>query len=145
MSENSINTIIVNPRSSRLYNYWVNGTLEKRSMMKERMREFCLELSPDNANEINRCIDEILPFVIFVDQNKFEELEEKTPKPISPADRLFPYRKKVYSKKINLHLESPTSSADAQAKRFSIWEKFNIHLDSVKKNPPKNLFKNRTL
>ena len=77
MEENSISVIIVNPRNDRLYNYWINGSLEKRCMLKDRMREFCLDLSPTNARDINRCIDDMIPFVVYVDQKVFQELEEK--------------------------------------------------------------------
>ena len=94
MEENSISVIIVNPRNDRLYNYWINGSLEKRCMLKDRMREFCLDLSPANARDINRCIDDMIPFVVYVDQKVFQELEEEAPPKVPKASRLFPLRKK---------------------------------------------------
>ena len=140
MENSAINTIIVNPRSARLYNYWVNNSLEKRTMLKERMREFCLELSPSNANEINRCIDEILPFVIYVNEGVFEELEEEQPEPLSKADRLLPLRKQVYTKKTKQ--EKSQDVISIQSKRFQALEKFNKI--QKQKSSILNLFRSRT-
>ena len=139
MENSTINTIIVNPRNARLYNYWVNDSLEKRTMLKERMREFCLELSPINAEQINRCIDEILPFVIYIKEGAFEELEETPPERQSKADRLLPFRKQVYSKKIAQ--EKSQDVIALQSKRFQALDKFTKI--QKQKNKLLNLFRSR--
>lgn len=142
MEENSITVIIVNPRNDRLYNYWINGSLEKRCMLKERMREFCLNLCPSKARDINRCIDDILPFVVYVEQGFFQELEEEAPPPIPKATRLFPMRKAIYSGK-NVSVEKEKTLAEKQGHKFNIWEKYNIQLDNHKTK--ESIFKERKL
>lgn len=131
MEENSISVIIVNPRNDRLYNYWINGSLEKRCMLKDRMREFCLDLSPTNARDINRCIDDMIPFVVYVDQKVFQELEEEAPPGIPKASRLFPLRKKIYSHE-NIKVKEDKDFLEEQKHKFNIWEKYNIHVDRKK-------------
>ncbi|MGL5913552.1 MAG: hypothetical protein ACRCZB_05250 [Bacteroidales bacterium] len=128
MEENAIKVIIVYPKNMRIYNYWINGSLEKRSMLQRKMREFCLDLSPENAKDINRCIYEITPFIIYVEKNRFQELNEADPIQQPKANRVFPLRKKIYSKE-NVHLTKKSDDSVSQGKRFNIWEKFNIKLD----------------
>ena len=140
MEENSITVIIVNPRNDRLYNYWINGSLEKRCMLKDRMREFCLDLCPAKARDINRCIDDMIPFVVYVEQEVFQELEEEPPTPPTKAARMFPLRKKIYSRK-DFKVKEDKSFLDRQKHKFNIWEKYNIVVER-KRN---NIFKERTL
>lgn len=142
--ENSISVIIVNPRNLRLYNYWINGSLEKRSMLREKMREFCLDLCPPQAPNINRCINDMLPFVIFVDKAEFQELEEEAPEPLPASRRLFPYRKMIYSGKDFAPLKKKESAAEQQGKRFNIWEHYGIFLEK-KKSKSESIFKSRIL
>lgn len=142
MNENSICVVIVNPKSDRIYNYWINGSEEKRSMLKERMREFCLDLCPIKARQINKCIDELIPFVIFVEEKTVQELEEKSKKEKSKMDRLFPMRKSIYNKTaVN---KKEVSDVEKLGKQFNIWEKYNIQLNN-RKNKTESLFKGRIL
>ena len=95
------------------------------------MREFCLDLSPSNAREINRCINELLPFVIFVDQQQFQELVEQSPPPL-PKASLFPLRKKVYYHKFEKQNEKEKSPLEEQQQKFNIWKKYGIYFDKKK-------------
>jgi hypothetical protein len=106
-------------------------------MLKERMREFCLDLCPAKARDINRCIDDMIPFVVYTEQEIFQELEEDPPVPLSKAARMFPLRKKIYSHQ-DVKRKNDKSFLDEQKQKFNIWEKYNIVLDKKKTNPLKN-------
>lgn len=109
-------------------------------MLKDRMREFCLGLCPAKARDINRCIDDMIPFVVYVEQEVFQELEEEQPTPLTKAARMFPLRKKIYSRK-DFKVKEDKSFLDKQKHKFNIWEKYNVVVER-KRN---NIFKERTL
>lgn len=138
--ENSVFVIIVNPRSDRLFNYWINGSTEKRAMLKERMRKFCLDLSPINARAIDKFIDDLVPFVLYVDQNLIQELEEEPLELPSKASLIFPKRKQVYAKTLKNDSIEGKTSVDQQKQKFNIWERYNIHIDNKKSSKKKKLF-----
>lgn len=102
-------------------------------MLKDRMREFCLGLSPTNARDINRCIDDLIPFVVYVDQKVFQELEEEAPPKIPKANKLFPLRKKIYSRE-NVKVVEDKDFIEEQKRKFNIWEKYSIHAENKKTN-----------
>ena len=68
----------------------------------------------------------MIPFVVYVDQKVFQELEEEAPPKVPKASRLFPLRKKIYSHE-NVKVKE-------EKHKFNIWEKYNIHVDQKKTN-----------
>ena len=70
----------------------------------------------------------------------FQELEEEPPTPPTKAARMFPLRKKIYSRK-DFKVKEDKSFLDRQKHKFNIWEKYNIVVER-KRN---NIFKERTL
>jgi hypothetical protein len=130
-AENSVIAMIVIPKNIRLYNYYINGQADKRSMLQKKMLEFCLNLCPDHAREIRESILQMVPFIIYPEENIFEALKEKDPAAINHRELLLPMGKLVREDKIDLsRKESNTQSIE---KRFNIWEKYGIYLDNVKR------------
>jgi hypothetical protein len=136
--ENVILAILVSPRNDRLYDYYINGLPDKRVMLQRKMLQFCIDLCPGHAAEIRRCIFELHPFIIYPPDNQFDELKENDPPKINRRDLLFPMGKKVKSDQIDLS-KNNEDSIKQWAKNFSIWKKYNVHLDTEKKKS-KNLF-----
>jgi hypothetical protein len=131
--ENVILALLVSPRNNRLYEYYINGLPDKRVMLQRKMLQFCIDLCPDHAAEIRRCIFEMHPFVIYPQDNICNELKENEPPKINRRELLFPMEKII----------SPDSNKDGVkewAKNFSIWEKYAIHLDSEKRKTAKRFF-----
>jgi len=137
--ENEINAIIVIPRSNRLYDYYINGLEDKRVMLQRKMLQFCIDLCPAHASEIRRCIFEILPFIIYPQENQFKELKENDPPKLNKRKVLFPMGKLVREDKIDLSREKE-DNIKKWAKNFSIWKKYNIHLDTQKRKNGRTLF-----
>ena len=137
--ENVIQAILVSPRNTRLYDYYINGLPDKRVMLQRKMLQFCINLCPDHAAEIRRCIFELHPFIIYPQDSQFNELKENDPPKINKRLLLFPMGKKVKEDKIDLSKETQDSTKK-WSKNFSIWEKYNIYIDSEKHKHEKNLF-----
>jgi hypothetical protein len=137
--ENVILAILVSPRNNRLYDYYINGLPDKRVMLQKKMLQFCIDLCPDYAAEIRRCIFEFHPFIIYPQDNQFNELKENDPPKINRRALLFPLGKKVKEDQIDLSKENE-ESVKKWSKNFSIWEKYNIHIDSEKRKHGKSLF-----
>jgi hypothetical protein len=136
--ENVILAILVSPRNDRLYDYYINGLPDKRVMLQRKMLQFCVDLCPSHAAEIRRCIFELHPFIIYPPESQFDELKENEPPKINRRDLLFSMGKKVKSDQVDLSKDNE-DSIKQWAKNFSIWEKYNIHLDTEKKKN-KSLF-----
>jgi hypothetical protein len=137
--ENVILALLVSPRNNRLYDYYINGMQEKRVMLQRKMLQFCIDLCPDHAAEIRRCIFELHPFIIYPQEQKFNELKENDPPKINRRALLFPMGKLVRDDKIDLSKENE-DNIKKWAKNFSIWDKYNIHIETEKKKTAKNLF-----
>jgi hypothetical protein len=137
--ENVILAILVTPRNNRLYDYYINGLADKRVMLQRKMLHFCIDLCPDHAAEIRRCIFELHPFVIYPQDNLFNELKENDPPKINRRDLLFPMGKLVRADKIDLSKEEE-DHVKKFSKNFSIWDKYNLHIESEKQKTRKNIF-----
>ena len=137
--ENVILAILVNPRNARLYDYYINGLPDKRVMLQRKMLHFCVDLCPDYAAEIRKCIFELHPFIIYPQDNIFNELKENDPPKVNQRELLFPMGKLVRADKIDLSKENE-DNVKKWAKNFSIWEKYNIHIDAEKRKKGKSLF-----
>jgi hypothetical protein len=137
--ENVILALLVSPRNNRLYDYYINGMPEKRVMLQMKMLQFCINLCSDHAAEIRRCIFELHPFIIYPLEQKFNELKENFPPKINRRNLLFPMGKLVREDKIDLSKENE-DNVKKIAKNFSIWDKYNIHIESEKKKTAKSLF-----
>jgi hypothetical protein len=137
--ENVILAILVLPRSNRLYDYYINGLPDKRVMLQKKMLQFCIDLCRDHAAEIRRCIVEIHPFIIYPQENRFNELKERDPPRINRRALLFPMGKKVREDRIDLSKENE-ESVEELSKNFPVWEKYNIHIESEKRKHGRSLF-----
>jgi len=137
--ENEILAILVIAQNNRLYNYYINGLQDRRIMLQRKILQFCIDLCPDHASEIRRCIFEMHPFIIYPKDNTFNELQEKSPPKINRRTVLFPMGKQVKANKIDLTKENE-DGIKKLAKNFSIWDTYNIHLDIEKQKSGKNLF-----
>jgi hypothetical protein len=130
-AENSILVMIVIPKNDRLYNYYINGQSDKRTMLQRKMLEFCLNLCPSHAREIRKSIFQLIPFIVYPESNVFETLEEQDPPAINRRELLFPMGKLVRQDKIDLSKKE--NDIQKMGKQFNIWEKYGIHLDIMKK------------
>jgi hypothetical protein len=130
-AENVILAMIVIPKNTRLYNYYINGQADKRTMLQRKMLEFCLNLCPNHAKEIRKSIFQLTPFVIYPEYGGFEALKERDPPPLNRRELLFPMGKLVREDKIDLSKKE--NDSQKIGKQFNIWEKYGIHLDNMKK------------
>jgi hypothetical protein len=137
--ENVILAILVSPRNNHLYDYYINGLSDKRVMLQRKILQFCINLCPDHAAEIRRCIFELHPFVIYPQDNQFHELKENDPPKLNRRELLFPMEKKVKEDRIDL-LKKNEDSIKKWSNNFSIWEKYNIHIEAEKRKHGKSLF-----
>jgi len=138
--ENQIQALLVSPKNNRLYEYYINGLPDKRTMLQKKMLQFCIDLCPDHASEIRRCIFEIHPFIIYPQDQQFKELKENDPPKINRKNILFPMSQKIKYDEIGL-LKDNGDTICKIAKNFSIWDNYNIHLESIiTKNKKKSLF-----
>lgn len=134
--ENVILALLVSPKNDRLYEYYINGLPEKRVMLQRKMLQFCVDLCPAHSDEIRRCIFEIHPFIIYPQEQEFNELKENEPPKINKRNLLFPMGKKVRADKIDLSKEKE-NAVKKWARNFSIWEKFNVRIDEEMKRSRK--------
>jgi hypothetical protein len=130
-AENTILAMIVIPKNDKLYNYFINGQADKRTMLQRKMLEFCLNLCPGHAREIRESIFQLTPFIIYPEDNIFQSLKEQDPAAINHRELLFPMGKLVREDKIDLSRKE--NDIQKIAKQFNIWEKYGIHLDNMKK------------
>jgi len=108
-------------------------------MLQRKMLQFCIDLCPDYASEIRKCIAELRPFIIFPQDKEFKELKENDPPKINKRELLFPMGKLVREDKIDLSKEDE-DTVKKIGKNFSIWDEYHIHIDTQKKKTGKNLF-----
>lgn len=138
--ENTIQVMIVVPKSNKFYHYFINGLPDCRSMRQKAMIDFCITLCPKYAQEIRESILQLVPFIIYPEQNVFEPLKEKAPPPINRRAVLFPMGKLVKNDKID---ESKTDNfMVGLGKQFNIWDKYGIHVESIKKDSKKPFIPN---
>jgi hypothetical protein len=130
-AENTITVMIVIPKNTRLYNYYINGQSDKRTMLQRKILEFCLNLCPNHAREIRKSVFQLIPFIIYPEDSVFEALKEQAPAAVNRRNLLFPMGKLVREDKINLSQKE--SSVQRIGNRFNIWEKYGIHPDNMKK------------
>ena len=135
--ENRIQALLVMPKNNRLYEYFIDGLPDKRTMLQRKMLQFCIDLCPIHAAEIRRCIFELIPFIIYPDRQEFSELKENDPPKINRRSVLFPLGKKVKEDKIDLSKENE-DEIKKMARNYSIWDKYNIHLETKIRNNKKN-------
>jgi hypothetical protein len=134
-AENTILAMIVIPKNDRLYHYFINGSQDKRAMLQRKMLEFCLNLCPNHAKEIRKAIFQLTPFIVYPEDNIFEALKEQDPAPVNRRDLLFPMGKLVREDKIDLSKKE--DDIQKIGKQFNAWEKYGIHLDSMKQTEAK--------
>lgn len=139
-AENTILAMIVVPKNDKIYHYFINGSQDRRSMLQRKMLDFCLNLCPSHAKEIRKSIFQLIPFIIYPEDNIFEALKEQDPTVINRRELLFPMGKLVREDKIDLSKKE--DDIQKMGKQFNIWEKYGIHLDNMKKAEAK---KNRFL
>jgi hypothetical protein len=137
--ENEIMAVLVIPQNDRLYDYYINGFPDKRVMLRMKMLKFCVDLCPSHAGEIRKSVFELTPFVIYPPDERFEELQDKAPAPLNMRNLLFPMGKLVWEDKIDPSKDNE-DAVKKVAKNFSIWESYNIHIESEKKKQYKGLF-----
>jgi hypothetical protein len=134
-AENTIIAMIVIPKNNRLYHYFINGSQDRRAMLQRKMLEFCLNLCPSHAREIRKSIFQLIPFIIYPEDNTFEALKEQDPEAINHRSLLFPMGKLVREDKIDLSKKE--TDIQKIGKQFNIWEKYGIHLDNMKETETK--------
>jgi hypothetical protein len=108
-------------------------------MLQREILRFCIDLCPDHAAEIRRCVFELHPFIIYPQEQKFNELKENDPPKINRRSLLFPMGKLVREDKIDLSKEKEDNVKN-WSKNFNVWDKYNIHIETEKKKTEKNLF-----
>jgi hypothetical protein len=140
--ENVIEALIVIPRNNRLYDYYINGSDDKRVMLQKKMLQFCIDLCPDYTAEIRKCIFEITPFIIYPQEQLFNRLKETDPPKLNKRNILFPMGNLVREDKIDLSKDKE-DTVQKFAKNFSIWERYNIHIDNAKNKTTPKFFKAR--
>lgn len=128
-AENTIIAMIVIPKNDRLYHYFINGSQDRRSMPQRKMLEFCLNLCPGHAREIRKSIFQLIPFIIYPEDNVFEALKDEDPPAINHRDLLLPMGKLVRQNKIDFSKKE--DEIQKIGKQFSIWEKYGIHLNDL--------------
>jgi hypothetical protein len=138
-TENAILAILVSPRSTRLYDYYINGLPDKRVMLQRKMLQFCVDLCPAHASEIRKAIAELRPFIIYPQEQRFDELKENDPPKINKRSLLFPMGKLVREDKIDLSKDNE-DIIQKMGKNFSIWDEYHIHIETQKKKTGKSLF-----
>jgi hypothetical protein len=79
----TIKSITAVPRSKNFYNFFINGTNEKRSMKLEGLAEFVTKLCPAVGGRAKIMIYEFRPFYVEVETETLLELEE-IPAPPEP-------------------------------------------------------------
>jgi hypothetical protein len=131
-AENTIQAMIVIPKNTRLYNYYINGQADKRTMLQRKMLDFCLNLCPSHAKEIRKSIFQLTPFIIYPEDNNFETLNEQDPASINRRELILPMGKLVREDKIDFSEKEDV--VYKMGKQFNIWEKYGIHLDNIKKS-----------
>jgi hypothetical protein len=135
-AENTIQAMIVIPKNDRLYHYFINGSQDKRTMLQRKMLEFCLNLCPNHAREIRKAIFQLIPFIIYPEEDVFEALKEQDPPKINRRNLLFPMGKLVREDKIDLSKKE--DDIQQFGKQFNIWEKYGIYIDNMKKEESKS-------
>jgi hypothetical protein len=130
-AENIILAMIVIPKNDKLYHYFINGSQDRRTMLQRKMLNFCLNLCPGHAIEIRKSIFQLIPFIIYPEENIFEALKEQDPPVINRRELLFPMGKLVKEDKIDLSKKA--DDIQKIGKQFNAWEKYGIHLDNMKK------------
>jgi hypothetical protein len=130
-AENTIQAMIVFPKNTRLYNYYINGQTDKRTMLQRKMLEFCLNLCPSHAKEIRKAVFQLVPFIIYPEENIFEALKEQDPPKLNRRNLLFPMGKLVREDKIDLSKNE--GGIQQFGKQFNIWEKYGVRVDNMKK------------
>ena len=139
-TENAILAVLVIPRNDRLFDYYINGLSDKRTMLQRKMRQFCADLCPLYSAEIREALAEIRPFIIYPKEQRFVELRENDPPKINRRELLFPMGKLVKEDKIDLSKENE-SNIKKWAKNYSIWERYHSYLDNEIKKSGTSLYK----
>lgn len=119
--ENEVMAILVVPRTERFYDYYLNGEKDRRTMLRNEINTFCNELCPSCSSEIDRCIFEMRPFILYPQSNEINELKENPPPKINHRKLLFPTSIEAEKKKALLSRQDK-NIAENIAKNFSIWE-----------------------
>lgn len=130
-AENAVLAVIVVPKNTRRYNYYINGQTDKRTMLQRKMLEFCLSLCPNHAREIRKAVFQLTPFIIYPEDDIFESLKEQDPEPVNRRELLFPMGKLAREDKIDLSKKEDLTKK--LGKQFNMWENYGIHLDNMKK------------
>ena len=138
-AENVIMALLVSPKNNRLYEYYINGLPDKRTMLQSKMLQFCIDLCPSHSAEIRKCIYEMHPFIIYPQEQGFNELKEKEPPKINRRSVLFPMGKMVKADKIDLTKEKEDTIKNL-SRNFSIWDNYNIRLATEMRKSKKKEF-----
>jgi hypothetical protein len=90
-----IKVITAVPRSKNFYNFYINGTNEKRSMKLRDLAEFITKLCPSVGGRTRMMIYEFRPFYLEVETKTLLELEETPEDPESHRALVFDGAKKM--------------------------------------------------
>jgi hypothetical protein len=85
----TIKSITAVPRSKNFYNFFINGTNEKRSMKLNGLSEFIMKLCPSVGGRATIMIYEFRPFYVEVETQTLLELAEIPDPPESRHTRMF--------------------------------------------------------
>ena len=91
----AIKSVTAMPRSRNFYNFFINGTPEKRSMKPERFIDFIIGICPVVGGTARRMVYEFRPFYIEVETDTILELEDVPGRPETHKELLFGSRKKI--------------------------------------------------
>jgi len=92
----TIKSITAVPRSKNFYNFYINGTSEKRSMKPENLIDLITDLCPVVGGKARIMIYELRPFYLEVETETIMELFEIPEKPETHKELVFDNRKKVF-------------------------------------------------
>jgi hypothetical protein len=91
----TIKSITVVPRSRNFYNFFINGTNEKRSMKLESLADFITKLCPAVGGKARIMIYEFRPFYVEIETDTLLELEEVPEAPEPRRALMFKGGKKI--------------------------------------------------
>jgi hypothetical protein len=107
----TIKSITAVPRSKNFYNFFINGTDEKRSMKLESLAEFITKLCPIVGGKARIMIYEFRPFYVEIETSALLELEEIPGEPEPRRALLFKGIKKT-AKQVNEEKKREESFVD---------------------------------
>lgn len=94
----TIVSITAVPRTKNFYNFYINGTPEKRSMKPEKLIDLITELSPAVGGIARTMVYELRSFYVEIETDTILELTDIPGKAESRKELVFDNRKKLFKK-----------------------------------------------